>query len=363
MFSFDQLDTIQVEITNRCQASCPMCLRNIHGGIDNPSLILTDWDLNRFKNIFNDEVLEKISSINFCGNFGDPIINNSLIDMCQYASEKKPSIEIIISTNGSAHTIEWWQRLAKVLPKEHKVIFAIDGLKETHSIYRIGTNYDLIIRNAQAFIQAGGTAHWMFIRFKHNEHEVETARAIAKDIGFAAFTLKDSKRFGKQFPVLDKQGNIVYHIEPPTNSKVKQVEFKDLKDYKQWKNDIDCFTFETKELFIDANGYLMPCCLISSFLYANYDVELYKKYNVIDETSITGIAREVQLEVFSIIRELGGLDSLDAKQKSVKEIMSTDVWKTLMQTKWDEKSSSACKILCGKSGPFIKISDQINRTS
>ena len=50
MFSFDQLDTIQVEITNRCQASCPMCLRNIHGGIDNPSLSLADWDVERFKN-------------------------------------------------------------------------------------------------------------------------------------------------------------------------------------------------------------------------------------------------------------------------------------------------------------------------
>ena len=362
MFSFEQLRTIQVEITNRCQASCPMCLRNIHGGIDNPSLSLTDWDLPRFKNIFTDEVLTQISSISFCGNFGDPIMNNNLIEMCDYVSKTNTNVSIVISTNGSARTTDWWAKLASVLPKEHKVIFAIDGLKNTHGIYRIGTSYDMIIKNARAFISAGGTAHWMFIRFKHNEHEVETARAISKELGFAVFTLKDSKRFGKNFPVLNKEGDISYYIEPPSNSDIKPVEFLDLKDYKEWKTDISCFAVDSKELYIDANGYLMPCCLIGSFLYANYDVRLYRKYGVIDETSITGIAREVQLEVFSIIQELGGLDALDSKKNSIREIMSTNVWQKLIHYKWGTNSSSTCKILCGNNGPFIKISEQVNRT-
>jgi MoaA/NifB/PqqE/SkfB family radical SAM enzyme len=362
MFSFEQLRTVQVEITNRCQASCPMCLRNIHGGIENPSLLLTDWDLSKFKNIFTDDVLTQIDSISFCGNFGDPIMNNSLIDMCEYAGNKNTNLSIIISTNGSARTTDWWKRLARVLPKDHKVIFAIDGLENTHEIYRIGTSYDMIIRNAMAFISAGGTAQWMFIRFKHNEHEVETARAISQELGFSAFITKDSKRFGKNFPVLDKKGSISYYIEPPSNSSIKPVEFLDLKDYKQWQNDVSCFSFENKELFIDANGFIMPCCLISSFLYANYDVELYRKYRVIDETSIIGIASEVQKEIFATIRELGGVDALDSNIHSIKDIMSTEVWQTLMHTKWADRSSSVCKILCGNGGPFIKISEQLNRT-
>lgn len=362
MFSFDKLKRIQVEITNRCQASCPMCLRNIHGGISNPSLILTDWDLKRFQSVFSTEVLEQINSISFCGNFGDPIMNNSLIDMCQYAKEINPGLEIVISTNGSAHTIDWWGRLAKSLPTQHKVIFAIDGLKETNGIYRIGTDYDLIIRNATAFISAGGIAHWMFIRFKHNEHEIDIAKSTAEKLGFAAFTLKDSKRFGKKFPVLDRTGKIVYHIEPPTQSRVKPVEFVNLKDYKQWHTDVSCFSFEDKEVFIDANGYIMPCCLISSFLYANYDVELYQKYGVVDEHSVIGIARELQLEVFEIIKELGGLNALDSKIIPIKDIMNSRVWQTLMHTRWSTHSSSVCKILCGDSGPFIKIAEQINRT-
>jgi MoaA/NifB/PqqE/SkfB family radical SAM enzyme len=361
MFSFDQLHTVQIEITNRCQASCPMCLRNIHGGIENPSLILTDWTFQRFQTVFDNEVLEQLSIISFCGDFGDPIINNDLIDMCRYVRDSNPSIKIIISTNGSAHNVRWWTDLADALPKKHKVIFALDGLKDTHSLYRIGTEYEMIIKNAKSFISAGGIAEWMFIRFKHNEHEVESARAISKDIGFTTFTTKDSKRFGKKYPVLSKQGNIDYYLEPPSNSTIKPVEFLDLKNYKEWNNDVSCFTLDSKELYIDANGYLMPCCLIGSFLYANYDVDLYKKYGVIDETSITVIAREVQLEVFSIIEELGGLAALDSKIHSIKDIMSTDIWQTLIHKKWGEKSSSACKILCGNSSPFIKIKEQLNR--
>jgi len=362
MFAFSQLHTIQIEITNRCQASCPMCVRNIHGGIDNPDLISKDWSLEQFQTVFTNEVLAQISCVNFCGDFGDPIINANLIDMCQYVRDKSPNVIVLIYTNGSAHTTQWWESLAIALPKNHKIIFALDGLKDTHSLYRIGTSYDMIIKNAKAFIAAGGIAEWMFIRFKHNEHQVETARAIAKELGFRTFNTKDSKRFGKNFPVLDKQGNIEYYIQPPTTSKVKPVEFLDLKDYKEWKTDISCFTVDGKELYIDANGYLMPCCIIGSFLYANYDVELYRKYGVINETSITGIAREVQLEVFSIIQELGGLDALDSKKHAIEKIMATDVWQKLIHHKWDNHSSSACKILCSNNGPFIKISEQINRT-
>jgi hypothetical protein len=316
-----------------------MCLRNIHGGIENPNLILSDWTLKQFTSTFDQEVLTKIEHINFCGDFGDPIMNSDLAEMCHYAATINPDIEITINTNGSARTPMWWSNLAAALPKKHSVVFAIDGLSTTHSMYRIGTDYNMILRNATSFIEAGGKAEWMFIRFKHNEHEVETARALASTLKFERFNTKDSKRFGKA------------------------VEFVDLKDYKQWVNEIDCFTLNDKELYIDANGYLMPCCLIGSFLYANYDVALYEKYKVIDSTSVTSIARELQLEVFSIIRDLGGLDALDSKMHSIKDIMSTDSWQTLMQTKWANFSASPCKILCSKSSPYISIDEQINHAS
>lgn len=361
MFAFEELQEVQIEITNRCQASCPMCLRNIHGGIDNPLLQSADWTLEQFKLIFNSQVLSQVKRINFCGDFGDPIINNDLVDMCQYLKDNS-TVSIHIHTNGSARNIAWWESLARALPHDHMVEFALDGLADTHSLYRIGTDYNSIIRNAAAFISAGGNAHWMYIKFKHNEHQLDTARSTANKLGFKSFSVKNSKRFGKKFPVLDKQGQVTHYIEQPTNSTIKPVEFVDLKDYKDWKVDVSCFTLDAKEVYIDANGHLMPCCLIASFLYANYDTELHGKYGLIDNTSIVGLARQVQLEVYELIEEFGGLDSLDTHTHGIKHIMDQPVWKELVRKKWSEHSSSPCKILCGTSSPYIKIADQINRT-
>lgn len=360
MFSFNELHHIQVEITNRCQASCPMCLRNIHGGIDNPFLQLKDWSLFQFKEIFNAEILSQIKHVNFCGDFGDPILNNDLINMCRYLRDNS-TVSVSIHTNGSARNTSWWSELANALPGDHKIVFAIDGLVDTHSIYRIGTDYNMIIRNATAFIEAGGNAHWMYIRFKHNEHQIEIARDLANTLKFSVFDVKTSKRFGKQFPVLNKEGQVIHYIEQPTSSNIKPVEFVDLKDYKQWNFDVNCFAFDSKELYIDAHGHLMPCCLIASFLYANYDISLYNKFNLVDKTSIIGIAHNVQKEVYELIREFGGLDSLDANKHGIKYIMEQPIWNELIHKKWSENSSSACTILCSTKSPFIKIEDQVNR--
>jgi hypothetical protein len=360
MFNFESLEQVQVEITNRCQASCPMCLRNIHGGIENPSLVLSDWTLEEFKEIFNAEVLAQIKKIIFCGDFGDPIINNNLVAMCQYLKDNS-NVSVYIYTNGSARNVEWWKSLAHALPTNHTVEFALDGLADTHSLYRIGTSYDIILRNASTFIEAGGNAHWMFIKFRHNEHQIDIARNVAHTLGFRSFNTKDSKRFGKSFPVLDNTGKISYVIDQPSNSNIKSVNFVDLKDYKNWTDDISCFTFESKELYIDAHRRMFPCCLIASFIYANYDRELYEQYGVVDNTSIIDIAKEVQLEVYSLVAEFGGFDALDTRIHSIKNIMKQPVWQELMHNKWKSYSSSPCTILCSNSSPFIKIEEQINR--
>ena len=88
---------------------------------------------------------------------------------------------------------------------------------------------------------------------------------------------------------------------------------------------------------------------------------MHRKYGLIDETSIVSLARQVQLEVYELINELGGLASLDANAHSIKHIMEQPIWQELVRKKWSEHTSSPCKILCGTSSPYIKISEQVNR--
>lgn len=362
MFSFLELKQVQVEITNRCQAACPMCARNIHGGIDNPLLTLADWTLEDFKQIFNQEVLTTIESINFCGDYGEPTINNSLVEMCRYSKEINPDILIYISTNASTRNTKWWAELANALPKNHIVFFALDGLGDTHHLHRIGTSFTKIIENAESFINQGGKAEWQFIAFGHNEHQIEEARKLSEALGFEKFTLKHSKRFGKSFPVLDKNGKKIYYIEPPTGSKVKSVDFLDVKDYKNVKDaKVNCMAVNSKEVFIDAHFKISPCCFTGYFPQANYDIKLYQKHGLSEFAENFSVYNEIRQGFFDFVEQLGGWNALDVKEHSIKEILSRDDWQTLLKKEWIKHSNlaSPCIMLCSDKSPFLRIEDQI----
>jgi MoaA/NifB/PqqE/SkfB family radical SAM enzyme len=362
MFKFENLEKVQIEITNRCQASCPMCLRNIHGGVENPNLVNSDWTLQDFKDIFTPAILKQLKRIDFCGDFGEPTINNNLIDMCAYIKQHNPNIYTAIFTNGSTRTPEWWGNLAQAITQNHKIEFALDGLSDTHSLYRIGTDFNKILDNAKSFIRNGGYAIWMFIRFKHNQHQVMAAEALAKEHKFKEFIVKNSKRFGDTFPVINKEGSITHYLDQPDTTPIKFFNKEDLLSYQTWPEaeTVNCFVLHDKEIYIDANFTVLPCCLLGSFLYANYDESLYKKYNVYDHSSIVDIGKIAQHETFRIVDELGGLPALNAKT-GLENIVNNPTWQTIWQREWTNKTSPACIVLCGKNTPLTRVEDQVER--
>lgn len=349
MFKFEELKQIHLEITNNCQAHCPMCSRNHHGGMENPLIKVNNWTLEQFQNTITEEVLMQVDGIYFCGNFGDPLLNSELIDMIDYAVDIRPSIEIRIHTNGSLRSLQWWERLARALPKNHSVIFAIDGLSDTHHLYRIGTDYDQIIRNASTFIEAGGRAEWAFIRFKHNEHQVETAKKIASDLGFQQFVMKDSSRFlmDRKFPVLSQHGVISHFLEPATESKIVFVSKQVIDNYKSLVESsvIDCQAYNNKEVYIDAFGRLFPCCWIAAVPY-NYNHD-----------EISEIKQALLDQYNSMIEDFGGIDQIDTKYHSVKSIINSNTYQTVWKKYWTTDKMIMCAKTCGTSA-ISKPSEQ-----
>jgi MoaA/NifB/PqqE/SkfB family radical SAM enzyme len=352
MFKFSQLKQIQLEITNNCQASCPMCSRNIHGGLENPLLKLNSWSLEMFKSIMNKEVLNQIDNYYFCGNFGDPILNNDLLEMCRYSTETAPDISIRIHTNGGARNKEWWTMLAEALPKDHIVIFAIDGLAGTHELYRIGTSYNKVIENATAFIQAGGQAEWAYIRFKHNEHQIETAKEFAKTLGFKRFSMKDSSRFllDPKFPVYNKHGSVTHYLEPSTFSEIKFIDKSSITHYRKIvaNTEIECFAKEQKEIYIDAFGKVFPCCFIAMIPHIPTYID----------PMITGIREEILNQYHELMEALGGHTSIDAQTHAVSEIIDSSAYQTVWEKFWKEKKLITCTRTCGVDTTFSKPIDQ-----
>lgn len=341
MFKFNELKQIHLEISSNCQASCPMCTRNVHGGLDNPLLPISNWSLDKFKTIINKDVLDQVESLYFCGNYGDPLLNNDLSGMIEYAVSDHPNIDIRIHTNGSLRSKEWWARLANVLPKSHLVVFALDGLEDTHSLYRIGTDFNKIIENARSFISNGGRAEWAYLRFKHNEHQVDTARQLATEIGFADFTMKDSSRWimDTKFPVYDKQGNTTHYLEPSQYTAIKFIDKKVLDNYKSIleQTKIKCHALRIKEIYIDAQGHVFPCCWLAMIPYQPMDLEV----------DVLPIRKRILEQYNELVESLGGIDALNGELRSIKDIINSNEYQTVWNSYWSDNKLITCARSCG----------------
>lgn len=350
MFKFNQLQQVHLEITNNCQASCPMCNRNINGGLDNPLIKIQNWTFEEFKQIMT-PLFTQIYGYYFCGNFGDPILNNDLISMCRYSTRIAPNVKITIHTNGGARTPEWWIDLAGALPDNHSVVFALDGLEDTHHLYRVGTSFDNIVRNAKSFIRAGGKAEWVFIRFKHNEHQVEQARQLAKEWGFEKFTVKNSSRFILEpaVKVLDRQGQLMHVIEPASDTPIKFIDKKAIDSYKQIVKDseISCKVQQDKEVYIDAYKNLYPCCWIASV-----------PYSYIEEDGAWHVRSEMLNQHNDLMQKLGNTNTID---RTVEEIINSIEYQTAWEEYWSSKKLITCARTCGvaPSITFSQPKDQI----
>jgi hypothetical protein len=353
MFTYFHLKEVHLEISNNCQASCPMCARNRNGGVENPLIKLSDWTLDEFKTIMHPQLLKQLNGFFFCGNFGDPILNKDLLEMCRYSSETNPNLNLRIHTNGSAKSTNWWAELAIVLPKNHLVIFALDGLEDTHHLYRIGTNFNKIIDNAKAFIAAGGKAEWCFIKFKHNEHQVALAKQMAKDLGFNRFVVKNSSRFllEPKLTVVDKQGNATHLLEPSTDTPLKFLDKKAIESYKQIVSEsaIDCQALNQLEIYIDAHKNVFPCCWLASL-----------PYTYIDDNAAFGVRTEMLNQYYELVDSLGGIEKLNSVNNTVEEIINSTEYQTVWNTYWGDKKLITCAKMCGraKSNDYAKSRDQ-----
>ena len=177
------IESLHVEMTNRCALKCVECPRTIHGVGKPADLPRESW---------SNLSLDKWKSILICGTFGDAIYYPNLIEFLEFVKATNDSIRLNLSTNGNHKSETWWSELPSILPKDHAVFFALDGIdNETLNKYRTGSNYENVIRNMRTFIKHGGSAIWQFILFKHNEHQVRKARSLSYKYG-ALFHLRSS---------------------------------------------------------------------------------------------------------------------------------------------------------------------------
>ncbi len=273
MSFLQEFTDIHIELTDKCQASCPMCARNYSGGAERPFVSQHDITLEQFKSWFSINDLQGIKNFYACGNYGDPIIAQDCLEIFQYLRHSNPNMYLGIHTNGSARSTKWWESLAHALQGPHTETFGIDGFADSHVLYRRGTDRHKIIDNAQAFIQAGGYATVDCLIFEHNEHQADDFKQQMLDIGFKQVNFKSTSRFYdmEEFAVQDRNGNFEYSLKPARTQRFKKEAVIKLEEVaanlKSWKDrvavaPVNPKCLNKKEIYIDARGNVLPCCWI-----------------------------------------------------------------------------------------------------
>ena len=317
MYLYSNIKEIHLEVTSKCQARCPMCPRRISGGILNPLITLDEITLEQFKEWFPVDFVQQLNKLFMCGNLGDPIIAEDTLEIFEYLRLNNPNIQLSMHTNGSARSEAWWHKLATL---DVYVTFGIDGLSDTHSLYRISTDWHRIIKNATAFINNGGQAEWHMLVFKHNEHQIEDCQQISNNMKFNKFTVKHTSRFkNDKWAVLDDNGKPTHYLEPTSKSEsmiplvqqAMQVELPTIR----------CKAKHQSQIYVAATGVVSPCCWL------DFGWILPSQESRIDYMD--------RIEVFPNLNNM-----------SLKEIFESKYFENIENT-WFDKPLQECSKQCG----------------
>jgi MoaA/NifB/PqqE/SkfB family radical SAM enzyme len=265
VIDYQDIRDVHLEISSLCNASCSWCPRTFWGYPYNGGYPETNLSLTQAQHIFGPEFLQQLTSIRINGNFGDIVMNPDGPAIVEYFFSHNPELEVTISTNGGARNKDFWTRLART---PAKVLFCLDGLEDTHHLYRQNTQWSTVIKNAKEFISAGGYAVWSMIPFDHNRHQIDACKKTSRELGFKEFELKNDGR--DTAPVFDHRGNLIhvlgdYRGETDFNILFQQKISDEvlLEDIVQDRVPNSCFNCETvalKSIYIAATGDVSPCC-------------------------------------------------------------------------------------------------------
>lgn len=227
---------INSEPTSYCNYTCPFCPTGKRSG--------------RAEGFARVELYEKLFReigaytylITFHG-WGEPLMHRQLPELIGLAH--KNSIFTVVTTNASLLTRELSRKI--ISSELDYLIVSIDGIsEESYQKYRIGGNFETVLNNLKDLISlrkemrsSTPFIEWQFLVFRHNEHEVDPAKKLARNLGIDNIVFMPAYTEDASFDSSDKK----YHL-PKASPLLKRSDCNHL-----WST-----------LAFHWNGNVVPCC-------------------------------------------------------------------------------------------------------
>ena len=174
--------SVRIEASSICQLKCPLCPtadgRVAKGRVGSGTLTLEN-----FKKILKSNQTIKHIELS---NYGEVFLNKELTDILKYAADNSIKISLKNGVNLNSVTREQLEALVKY--SVDTISVSLDGVtQDTYQKYRIDGNLKRVLENIQTingYKQAYDTDRpkliWQFVLFSYNEHEINTAKKLAK---------------------------------------------------------------------------------------------------------------------------------------------------------------------------------------
>ncbi|HET8783309.1 MAG TPA: radical SAM protein [Pyrinomonadaceae bacterium] len=239
-----------------CNLQCPACPTGLRLGL-RPTVAIEEELFRATIDQIGDYIFQL-----YMYNWGEPLLHKRTPEMIAYA--KKKDINILLSTNLSIKlTDDYIDRL--VSSGLDRMLVSLDGVtQETYSKYRVRGDIELVRENAlriQRAKQRLGSATpkvvWQFLVFRHNEHEIEQARAVYKEWGADEFIVGGAEMPMEPYNAGFEPSTIPeYNVYHPDHPSQKEAE-------RQLTSDRAC-AWLYGVFVLNPNGKVSPCCAVPS---------------------------------------------------------------------------------------------------
>jgi radical SAM protein with 4Fe4S-binding SPASM domain len=260
--------SVSFEPTTSCNLRCPECPSGLRAFTRPTGMLKKDF----FRRTIDDIYKELVYLVFYFQ--GEPYLNTEFLDMVKYATDKG----IYTATSTNAHYLTDANAKKTVESGLDRLIISIDGTtQDVYKQYRVGGNLEKVMQGARNIVkwkkELNSKKPFVFFQFlvvKHNEHQIDEIKQLAKEIGVDQVRFKTAQVYDYE----NDPNNLIPSIEKYSryrkgkDGKMKSKSALGNHCWKLWQGNV-----------ISWDGLVVPCCFDKDAAHrlGNLQVQTFKE--------------------------------------------------------------------------------------